>query len=233
MREKEYLSIFLFILLIAFLILGGNYLIKLKPASTNNTSSTTKIDATKEYVYFSNEEVVSLALDITFKDIHINLKSEAAQKLAEKLNNQMASAKASYVKLSSVNVDKSKIIYDLDEDNIYETDFVKYDVKESKNYLTIEVSTGHINVTREESTSYLNYYVFDKNSGELLSNNDIKRSAKISDKNIAKIENDYLEAKENSQIIDYQLFYDKYENIYVNLLVKSDDITYNDVVKVN
>ena len=46
MREKEYLSIFLFILLIAFLILGGNYLIKLKPASTNNTSSTTKIDAT-------------------------------------------------------------------------------------------------------------------------------------------------------------------------------------------
>lgn len=232
MKEHNYLSISLFVLVVLVLLTGGNYLIRNhnNPISEEKNPNI-KIDATKDYIYYTDTDIVSYALDLSYPTIHLNINTDVAKELETALNTRMASAKKSLVKLSSTKVNKDDIVYELEDEDIYATDFLKYDILEGSNYLTLEVSSGHIVVTQELASTYLEYYTFSKETGAILTDEEIKKVGNITEKDISDRLSKYQEENQVT-VTKYQLYLDKYENVIMNMLVNADNITYNDTVKI-
>jgi len=227
MREKNFLSIIVFLLIICGIILGGNYLIK-EGTTKEEEVETIKKDKSKDYIYFTNEATISISQEITYKDININIDSVDATKLEETLNNNMSAIRNSYTMLSDINIDKSTILYELSDDDIYQADFIKYNILESKNYLTIIVSSGNINVTNEDNYSSTDVYTISKINGKVLSNEDILTLSGVSTDTLNEKLKDY-----DGIITSYTLYFDKYQKVYANVVVESEDLTYNDSIKIN
>lgn len=234
MQEKNYLSVTIFVLIIFILLLGGNYLIKNRDKTETSKLVDTRKDKTKEYVYFSDSNTVSEDLDLVYNTIHINIDSQDAKRLEEELNAEMTKAYNSIKKTSAVSFDKKDIVYELDDNNdIYEADYLKYDVLDNDNYLTIGVIKGHVNITSDIDNNTLKYYTFNKKDGHIMSMEEIKNVGKIKDSDIENTKKTYLEDKEDTKINSYELYIDKYGNVRMNMLVNSGNITYNDTVKIN
>lgn len=234
MQEKNYLSVTIFVLIIFILLLGGNYLIKNRDKAETSKLVDTRKDKTKEYVYFSDSNTVSEDLDLVYNTIHINIDSQDAKRLEEELNAEMTKAYNSIKKTSAVSFDKKDIVYELDDNNdIYEADYLKYDVLDNDNYLTIGVIKGHVNITSDIDNNTLKYYTFNKKDGHIMSMEEIKNVGKIKDSDIENTKKTYLEDKEDTKINSYELYIDKYGNVRMNMLVNSGNITYNDTVKIN
>ena len=234
MQEKNYLSVTIFVLIIFILLLGGNYLIKNRDKTETSKLVDTRKDKTKEYVYFSDSNTVSEDLDLVYNTIHINIDSQDAKRLEEELNSEMTKAYNSIKKTSAVSFDKKDIVYELDDNNdIYEADYLKYDVLDNDNYLTIGVIKGHVNITSDIDNNTLKYYTFNKKDGHIMSMEEIKNAGKIKDNDIENTKKTYLEDKEGTKINSYELYIDKYGNVRMNMLVNSGNITYNDTVKIN
>lgn len=234
MQEKNYLSVTIFVLIIFILLLGGNYLIKNRDKAETSKLVDTRKDKTKEYVYFSDSNTVSEELDLVYNTIHINIDSQDAKRLEEELNAEMTKAYNSIKKTSAVSFDKKDIVYELDDNNdIYEADYLKYDLLDNDNYLTIGVIKGHVNITSDIDNNTLKYYTFNKKDGHIMSMEEIKNVGKIKDSDIENTKKTYLEDKEDTKINSYELYIDKYGNVRMNMLVNSGNITYNDTVKIN
>ena len=234
MQEKNYLSVTMFILIVFVLLLGGNYLIRNKGQKPTTKIIDIRMDSSKDYVYFTDSKTVSEDLDLVYNTIHLNIDSKDAKELENLLNEEMAKAKKSIKTLDEVVIDKKDIVYELDDDNkIYEADYLKYDILESDNYITVGTIKGHINITSDEDNNTLKYYTFSKKDGHIMSLDEIKSAGKITNNSIEKAKENYLKDKEDTTIKTYELYIDKYGNTIMNLLVNSGDITYNDTVKIN
>ena len=234
MQEKNYLSVTMFILIVFVLLLGGNYLIRNKGQKPTTKIIDIRMDSSKDYVYFTDSKTVSEDLDLVYNTIHLNIDSKDAKELENLLNEEMAKAQKSIKTLDEVVIDKKDIVYELDDDNkIYEADYLKYDILESDNYITVGTIKGHINITSDEDNNTLKYYTFSKKDGHIMSLDEIKSAGKITNNSIEEAKENYLKDKENTTIKTYELYIDKYGNTIMNLLVNSGDITYNDTVKIN
>ena len=234
MQEKNYLSVTMFVLIIFVLLLGGNYLIRNKGQKPTTKIVDIRMDNSKDYVYFTDIQTVSEDLDLVYNTIHLNLESKDAKELENLLNEEMIKAKKSIKTLDEVVIDKKDIAYELGDNNkIYEADYLKYDILESDNYITVGTIKGHINITNDEDNNTLKYYTFSKKDGHIMSLDEIKSAGKITNNSIEKVKENYLKDKENTTIKTYELYIDKYGNTIMNLLVNSGDITYNDTVKIN
>ena len=234
MQEKNYLSVTMFILIVFVLLLGGNYLIRNKGQKPTTKIIDIRMDSSKDYVYFTDSKTVSEDLDLVYNTIHLNIDSKDAKELENLLNEEMAKAQKSIKTLDEVVIDKKDIVYELDDNNkIYEADYLKYDILESDNYITVGTIKGHINITSDEDNNTLKYYTFSKKDGHIMSLDEIKSAGKITNNSIEEAKENYLKDKENTTIKTYELYIDKYGNTIMNLLVNSGDITYNDTVKIN
>ena len=234
MQEKNYLSVTMFILIVFVLLLGGNYLIRNKGQKPTTKIIDIRMDSSKDYVYFTDSKTVSEDLDLVYNTIHLNIDSKDAKELENLLNEEMAKAQKSIKTLDEVVIDKKDIVYELDDDNkIYEADYLKYDILESDNYITVGTIKGHINITSDEDNNTLKYYTFSKKDGHIMSLDEIKSVGKITNDSIEKAKENYLKDKEDTTIKTYELYIDKYGNTIMNLLVNGGDITYNDTVKIN
>lgn len=234
MQEKNYLSVIIFVLIVFALLIGGNYLIRNKGSISTTKINDIRLAKNNDYVYFSDSDTVSEELDLVYNTIHLNIDNKDAKKLEEELNKEMVSAKNSIKTLDEVSIDKNDIVYELDDDNnVYEADYIKYDILESTNYLTIGVVKGHLNITSDVDNNTLKYYTFKKSDGHIMSMDEIKSAGKIKNSDILDTEKSYLEDKIDTEIKAYELYMDKYENVRMNMLVNSGDITYNDTVKIN
>ena len=234
MQEKNYLSVTMFILIVFVLLLGGNYLIRNKGQKPTTKIIDIRMDSSKDYVYFTDSKTVSEDLDLVYNTIHLNIDSKDAKELENLLNEEMTKAQKSIKTLDEVVIDKKDIVYELDDNNkIYEADYLKYDILESDNYVTVGTIKGHINITSDEDNNTLKYYTFSKKDGHIMSLDEIKSAGKITNNSIEKAKENYLKDKEDTTIKTYELYIDKYGNTIMNMLVNSGDITYNDTVKIN
>ena len=201
MQEKNYLSVTIFILIVFVLLLGGNYLIRNKGQKPTTKIIDIRMDSSKDYVYFTDSKTVSEDLDLVYNTIHLNIDSKDAKELENLLNEEMDKAQKSIKTLDEVVIDKKDIVYELDDDNkIYEADYLKYDILESDNYITVGTIKGHINITSDEDNNTLKYYTFSKKDGHIMSLDEIKSAGKITNNSIEKAKENYLKDKEDTTI---------------------------------
>ena len=186
-EEKNFGSILIFVVIIIGIIVGGYFLInKDKNKETSNSVNmqkevNIKREESKDYIYFTNEKVLSDELELKYKDINININSDDAKKLQDQLNNEMNNIKNNVVKASTKELDIPKEII---IDDIYSADMIDYNYVTTNKYLSLEVNSYLYLVEERASNAKLSYYVFDLENGKLLTNKDILDKEKITDQEI-------------------------------------------------
>lgn len=237
--NRGWLNFIVFIIVIVLLVLGGNYLISHKDVlkkSEDTSIKYNKKDDSKEFVYYDNYETISDVIGLYYKDIHINLNTEAALKTQNELNTKMAAIKGQikYISKQDLNPD-TELLYT--DDDIYSAQVINYSVDESDNYLTITVDSYLYSAVDGTDDESLSFYTFNKVTGDLLSNKDILEQNKLSNEDVIKRVNEYA-VKNNvsyEEIInqDYQLTVNKKGQVVINFVVKMDNINYNDSIEIN
>ena len=224
-EEKNTGSIIVFITIIAILLGGGLYLIThkdiyLKPQEEvkEEEKKSIKILDDKDYIYFTNVEVLDENNSLEYKTINININSNDAKDLQEELNNNMSSIKDSLLK---------------DENGIVSTDMINYEYNLTSKYISLNVTTFSYLRNEEQLTkSIVKYYVFDVENGKLLSNRDILKKEKLTDQEIRVKIRDYIKNDEDVDIDetlnrDYNLSISKDEKVIINTVVKTSNMDYN------
>lgn len=237
--ERNGLCIIGFILFIVALIIGGNYLVNNLDNKTVNESKNTSeikyLDSNKDIVYYENVNVISEEANLIYRDIKINLDSDDARNVEQKLNILMNDIKGKYELISESDIQEDSIL--MNYDDILEAKIINYTTYNSSKYLTILVNNYMFYATKEDTESDLSYYIFDKYSGKLLNNELICENEKLTNEDIENKIYEYISSIENINIDEtlvneYTLFYNEYGELMVKILVNIDDITYNDFIKV-
>lgn len=251
----------LFIMFIGLLSIGGFFLTKMltkndqteNPKKEENKSIVTnlKVNKDEEYLYFTNNETLSIEHDITYQDIKININSDDAKKIETKLNNEMAELKGSVKKISEEELteeDLAKIIYK--DDDIYSAKYRKYTRYIYKDYASIYIEDYEFDCLNGPNKVNTSAYVFNTENGKLLSNSEILDIYNIS---IEKLKSIVKEKLDKEQIVideveqiditstlnnlenpnNYSLYINKGGFLYLSYLVKNVKNDYNDVIILN
>ncbi len=224
-EDKNTGSIIVFITIIAILLGGGFYLIThkdiyLKPQeeTKEEEKKSIKILDDKDYIYYSNVELLDEHNDLEYKTININIDSTDAKGLQEELNNNMSTIKDSLLK---------------DEEGIVSTDMISYDYHVTSKYINLSVTTYSYLRNEEQLTkSIVKHYVFDINTGKLLTSRDILKIEKLTDQEIRVKIRDYIKNDADVDIDEtlnreYTLSISKDEKVIINTVVKTSNMDYN------
>jgi flagellar basal body-associated protein FliL len=237
LKNKSSIAIFVIILLL--IAGGGYYLINYvsfdkkqdsKEYTNDATIKCAKLLENQDYVYYTDEDVLSKSLDLIYYHININLDTDDAQNLSTKLNQNMDAIKSDVTKISTSNVDKASLIYN--QDDIYQAKMINYDYWTTSKYLNIVVSNYTFDATTEDANKDFNYYVFSLTSGKLLTNHDLLVNEDLTEQDVITKIRSYF-ADDTTIDIDkimndpYYLSIAKNGNIVINLIVTSTDFNYN------
>ena len=225
-EEKNTGSIIVFVTIIAILLGGGFYLITHKDIYLNKKEETKeevkksiKILEDKDYIYYSNIEVLDNENSLEYKTININIDSVDAKELQEELNNNMSSIK------DSLKRD--------DQGNIISCDMISYDYSVTNKYISLSTTLFSYLTNEEQLTkSVVKHYVFDIESGKLLSNRDILKKEGLTDQEVRIKIRDYVKNDENVDIdetlnSEYFLSISKEGKVIINTVVKTSEMDYN------
>ena len=225
-EERNIGSIVVFLLVIVAIIVGGYFLInKNKPTeSESNTQSTTettkksiKLDNSKNYIYYTNESVLSDEKDITYKDLNINIDSKDAKEIQDKFNNQMVEI-------------KKNVTYD-SNNKLVEAEVLEYSFTITSKYLSLTVSNYILGSDDEIKDSSMLYYVFDLSDGSLLTTKDLLSKENLSDQQIRSKIRSFLNNDEDVDIDatlnqEYSITFSSDSKVLINFLVKSTNKEY-------
>ena len=256
-ENRNILGFALFFFCIALLVLGGSVLIFLnykeqkKTITTNSQNETIvtdkkKVDKNKDFIYYTDEEVISESLSLTSKIPVINLDSEDAKNVSNEVKEYAKSIKNTLKK----NTENKTCTYE-NQEGILETSYLDYGVYEYQEYSTLFIRESKYSCEEGFSSSYnVKAYTFDKTTGkritkeELLAKYDttltqvLERIRKnleesqtiVDDVETIKIEETIGNLKENST---FAIYMDEFGDLVMNYVVKTNSVDYNDSITIN
>ena len=239
--KTNQIKVYFFIFVILVFIFGGFYLMKKseklknvvdkKVAEVKDTDI--RLDKTKDYIYYSDVNVVEGELDIEYKNININFEDkEGVAAIVNKENEEMS---------------KSPVYDETNEEANYNhlisAKFAKYEIIHYVDYITLVVNKYSFDYKTIITTLGSDVYVFDKTTGKLYNNDellskfsinkdDINEKVKtyLNDKNLVSEENKIDVEKTISNNTKYNLYVDKLGRLVISILVKAEKSDYNDII---
>ena len=238
--KSNQIKVYIFIIIVLVFIFGGFYLMKKSESLKNEVNQTIseekdtdiRIDKTKEYIYFTNLNVIESELDIEYKDIVINFEDkENIQNIINTENKEFS---------ESIKYDESneKAIYN----HLVSAKFNKFDIFYYSNYISIVKNTYSFDYENLVTFIQSNAYVFDKKTGKLFNNDELLSIFNINKDDIKGVITTYLNDQnlitDNpinvdetiNNISNYELYVDKLGRLVVTILVKAEQSNYNDVI---
>ena len=224
--DKNGSAIVFFAIAILIIGIGGFYMInrqfryneedKMYTNNSNNTNQLKKIDNNKNYIYYTDEDIISEEDELSFKNIKFNFESEDAKKLEEDLNDKMDKYRKKINKGEEIN----------------EMSSIDYETITTSNNISLTVMEYSFTKDEGKDSDNVSYYVFDLKNGKLLSNEDIMKKENISKKNIEDTIKKYIKDDENVDVDktlknDYYLTYAKNGKVVLNFIVNSNELNYN------
>lgn len=242
--ERNKFGFIIFGIFVLALVVGGYVLMKKseEQPSKNETfikelskeeNKEIRIDETKDYIYFTDSKREVDELDIDYRTINFNFKG--AEAINKKLNEENEKL-------------KETLEYDEDlEDEAYnKLSYAKYSIYTVYMYdKYISLVVDYYEFDREEIVSYIDTdtYVFNKNTGNIITNDDLLKEFNLNEDDVLDKVKDYVEdqdvlkdeekldSEETIKNIDeLALYVDKIGRLSVSILVKSDQKDYNDSV---
>ena len=237
--KTNQIKVYFFIFVILVFIFGGFYLMKkseklknvVDKKVTEVKDTDIRFDKTKDYIYYSDVNVVEGELDIEYKNININFEDkEGVAAIVNKENEEMS---------------KSPVYDETNEEANYNhlisAKFAKYEIIHYVDYITLVVNKYSFDYKTIITTLGSDVYVFDKTSGKLYNNDellskfsinkdDINEKVKtyLNDKNLVSEENKIDVEKTISNNTKYNLYVDKLGRLLLSILVKEEKRDYND-----
>ena len=239
--KTNQIKVYFFIFVILVFIFGGFYLMrkseKLKNVVdkkvTEVKDTDIRFDKTKDYIYYSDVNVVEGELDIEYKNININFEDkDGVAAIVNKENEEMS---------------KSPVYDETNEEANYNhlisAKFAKYEIIHYVDYITLVVNKYSFDYKTIITTLGSDVYVFDKTTGKLYNNDellskfsinkdDINEKVKtyLNDKNLVSEENKIDVEKTISNNTKYNLYVDKLGRLVISILVKAEKSDYNDII---
>lgn len=239
--KTNQIKVYFFIFVILVFIFGGFYLMKkseklknvVDKKVTELKDTDIRLDKTKDYIYYSDVNVVEGELDIEYKNININFEDkEGVAAIVNKENEEMS---------------KSPVYDETNEEANYNhlisAKFAKYEIIHYVDYITLVVNKYSFDYKTIITTLGSDVYVFDKTSGKLYNNDellskfsvnkdDINEKVKtyLNDKNLVSEENKIDVEKTISNNTKYNLYVDKLGRLVISILVKAEKSDYNDII---
>lgn len=252
-RTRNIVMSLLFLLFIIFLLVGGYIYIK---NLTNDNKKTVgnkeqeknidyRLDKEKEYIYFENEEIISVDPEITFSDIVLNI--EGAEIITSSLKTEMDEIRKSVVKLNDTNKDQEKTLLYADTD-IYSANERIYELHKSKDYYSVIIADLDFNCYSDFLIKSVKGYVIDIKNGKILTNEELLNKYNLSLDDIkmrvsSKLDETQTTSEDGTEVINkeetlntlfdsYALYIDG-SDLYISFIVKSNFVNYNDNVILN
>lgn len=239
--KTNQIKVYFFIFVILVFIFGGFYLMKkseklknvVDKKVTEVKDTDIRFDKTKDYIYYSDVNVVEGELDIEYKNININFEDkEGVAAIVNKENEEMS---------------KSLVYDETNEEANYNhlisAKFAKYEIIHYVDYITLVVNKYSFDYKTIITTLGSDVYVFDKTTGKLYNNDellskfsinkeDINEKVKtyLNDKNLVSEENKIDVEKTISNNTKYNLYVDKLGRLVLSILVKAEKSDYNDII---
>jgi len=179
--SKKPATIFMLIILVlGFYVIYDQFINEkenLDVVDTDTDITITKIDDTKDYVYYENEKEINLSVSMidtyTYKDIVININNDSIKSLNTRLNTKNAAYAKDYVEEKGIyeciapTNDLSTYTYT----NTYT--YRDYVVYETDNYITVVVMDNIIDICGNILNKSTTTYVIDKNEGIVYTENSL------------------------------------------------------------
>ena len=239
--KTNQIKVYFFIFVILVFIFGGFYLMKkseklknvVDKKVTEVKDTDIRFDKTKDYIYYSDVNVVEGELDIEYKNININFEDkDGVAAIVNKENEEMS---------------KSPVYDETNEEANYNhlisAKFAKYEIIHYVDYITLVVNKYSFDYKTIITTLGSDVYVFDKTSGKLYNNDellskfsinkeDINEKVKtyLNDKNLVSEENKIDVEQTISNNTKYNLYVDKLGRLVISILVKAEKSDYNDII---
>lgn len=239
--KTNQIKVYFFFFVILVFIFGGFYLMKkseklknvVDKKVTEVKDTDIRLDKTKDYIYYSDVNVVEGELDIEYKNININFEDkEGVATIVNKENEEMS---------------KSPVYDETNEEANYNhlisAKFAKYEIIHYVDYITLVVNKYSFDYKTIITTLGSDVYVFDKTSGKLYNNDellskfsvnkdDINEKVKtyLNDKNLVSEENKIDVEQTISNNTKYNLYVDKLGRLVISILVKAEKSDYNDII---
>lgn len=236
MEKYNDVKFFLFFLVLLGFVVGGYILMHdsirfvEKESVPNNPKEEIKdirLDSTKDYIYFTDYNLVANELDIAYQTINLNFKDYDG--VASNLNQE------------SKNFNQN-LIYD-DNNNLISAEYMIYQVYSYDKYISLVVNYYTYDVEDLISYKKSDTYIFNKYDGKQYSESELlnefnltkddaleKIEVHIEDENIAK-ENEELDVVGTiNNIGNMAIYVDKIGRLSISVLVKSDQKDYNEVI---
>lgn len=239
--KTNQIKVYFFIFVILVFIFGGFYLMKkseklknvVDKKVTEVKDTDIRLDKTKDYIYYSDVNVVEGELDIEYKNININFEDkEGVAAIVNKENEEMS---------------KTPVYDETNEEANYNhlisAKFAKYEIIHYVDYITLVVNKYSFDYKTIITTLGSDVYVFDKTTGKLYNNDELlskfsinkddingKIETYLNDKNLVSEENKIDVEQTISNNTKYNLYVDKLGRLVISILVKAEKSDYNDII---
>jgi hypothetical protein len=252
MEEKNKAIIGCILFLLFILIIGvGGYIYTFKNdnhKTVNNKENTLanvyKKDATKDYIYYEDENIISEELNLIYKNPVINLDNSQADAIYNELAKENENYANNVKKISQTTNDTGQeIAYNTDD--IYSATIREYEDYEYASYVSLVVSDSLYDCFKGvyDYTS-IKSYIFDTFKNQRVSNIDILSNyditlADVKEQIKERLENEITD--ENTINIDetienlsndnsYGLYIDNDGSLGIIFIVKSEQMNYNETM---
>lgn len=254
-KTKATIGCILFLLLILIVGVGGYFYTfqnnkhKEVAENENKISDENKKDKSKDYIYYTDETVVSQNLHIVYKKPNINLKVLQAEAIMTELENENNAYLSSIQKISETSNDTGEEIA-FNTDDIYSATVRDYEDYIYKNYVSLIV-TDYAYDCFHGIYDYIQIksFIFDIVENKRISNLEILSDfntnlSEVKEKIKEKLEMDQtvIEGVESIKIEEtinnldnnnsYGLYIDTSGNLIIKYIVKSNQKNYNEIMTI-
>lgn len=248
---KNKLGFWVFIIVVIGLSVGGYFFTKYvisdfndKDDNSKNKVMNYKIDKSKDYIYFTNEDVISEEAEIFYKDVVINLSTQEVLTESLKKENKIYKNTVTYIKDKPLLSDEL-IVYN--KDGLYALNFREYKTYEFEEYVSLVIEDYNYTCFDDTTFDKVKSYVFNVENGQRLTEEEILNLYNQSMEKIkAKIRNNLVEQQTTVDEVElikidetlndfdnYGLYINDYGQLYISYLVKTTQVDYNEIMEVN
>ena len=259
-KTKNTIGAILLLVVILIFVVGGfffmnymtnNHNVDVKKDSKNKTKEDVRINTSKDYVYYENEEEFLEEAEIEKKDVVLNFKKQ--EELNNTLNKETEDLfkKVIYIKDNKI---PDGTEYQENEKGIYSVEYRDYRDITYGDYISLLVLDFKYDVINSSVINNIKSYVVNKNTGELYTTEDLLKEFDVTEKEIiekvTKRLNDSQVLEGDKSIInvdetiksiknnDYSkgvkaLGINKNGKLTLYFIVKTSEINYNDSVELN
>ena len=206
-----------------------------------------KVDQTKDFIYYEEEEVISQELSFVYKYPVVNLNSEDARKVTAIIKDLVDQKKASLLRIDA----KPEDVSCTTSTDIYQAEIVDFGVFSYENYITLVVYVSPYSCESGLSTIVeMQSYIFDVTTGELVSNEELLKKYRTTLAEVKLlIREDLMENQTYVEGIPYILidetitsfkenvntilYMDESGELVMKYVVKTNGVDYNDTISIS